>query len=78
MGLDELEAAWNVQADMQNQWQELDLDEIVAFAQEVERDRLRELVADDGYAMTFQSMGQYRSALLAALVPNACHQTPDE
>jgi hypothetical protein len=39
-----------------------------------ERDRLRELVADDGYAMTFQSMGQYRSALLAALRHNAGHQ----
>lgn len=30
---------------------------------------LRALIADDGYAMTFQSMGQYRSALLKALTP---------
>ena len=32
---------------------------------------LRALIADDGYAMTFQSIGQYRSALLKALTPNA-------
>lgn len=31
---------------------------------------LRALIADDGYAMTFQSIGQYRSALLKALTPN--------
>jgi hypothetical protein len=37
MGLDELEAAWNAKADRDNQWQELGIDEIVAFAQEVER-----------------------------------------
>lgn len=28
---------------------------------------IRTLIADDAYAMTFQSLGQYRSALLAAL-----------
>lgn len=28
---------------------------------------IRALIADDAYAMTFQSLGQYRSALLAAL-----------
>lgn len=27
---------------------------------------LRALIADDGYAMTFQSLGQYRAALLDA------------
>ena len=31
---------------------------------------LRALIADDSYAMTFQSMGQYRSALLKAMTPN--------
>lgn len=31
------------------------------------RDAIRALIADDAYAMTFQTMGQYRSALLAAL-----------
>ena len=28
---------------------------------------IRDLIADDGYAMSFQSMGQYRTALLKAL-----------
>ena len=32
--LDELEILWNAQADPMNQWDELGLDEIVAFAQE--------------------------------------------
>ena len=31
----ELEALWNAEADPMNQWDELDLDDIVAFAQEV-------------------------------------------
>jgi len=31
-----------------------------------EREALRALIADDGYALTFQTMGQYRSALLQA------------
>lgn len=34
MGLEELQVAWNAQADEYNQWDELGLDEIVAFAQE--------------------------------------------
>ena len=38
MGLEELEAAWNANADRFNQWSELGIDEIVAFAQEVERE----------------------------------------
>lgn len=28
---------------------------------------IRDLIADDAYAITFQTMGQYRTALLAAL-----------
>ena len=32
-----------------------------------ENERLRELIRDDGYAITFQTMGQYRTALLRAL-----------
>jgi hypothetical protein len=28
---------------------------------------IRDLIANDGYAMSFQSMGQYRTALLKAL-----------
>ncbi len=38
MTLEELKAAWNAQADECNQWSELGLDEIVAFAQKVERE----------------------------------------
>lgn len=38
MEIDELEAAWNAQADKFNQWQDLGLEEIVAFAQDVERE----------------------------------------
>ena len=34
MTLNELEAAWNAQADPFNQWEALGLDEIVAFAQQ--------------------------------------------
>jgi hypothetical protein len=33
LGLDELEEAWNQQADKYNSWDELSMDEIVAFAQ---------------------------------------------
>jgi hypothetical protein len=36
-------------------------------AVEAERDRLVSIVADDAYAMTFQTMGQYRTALLKAI-----------
>jgi len=32
-----------------------------------ERERMRRLVRDDYYACTFQTMGQYRTALLKAL-----------
>jgi hypothetical protein len=30
-------------------------------------DEIRELIASDSYAMTFQSLGQYRTALLRAI-----------
>lgn len=33
--------------------------------------RMRALIADDSYAMTFQSFGQYRAALLKALTEGA-------
>jgi hypothetical protein len=33
LGLDQLEAAWNAQADSANGWNELGLDEIIAWAQ---------------------------------------------
>lgn len=34
---------------------------------EADNEALRRLIADDGYAMTFQTMGQYRTALLKAM-----------
>lgn len=34
MGIDELKAKWNAQADYSNQWDDLGVDEIVAFAQQ--------------------------------------------
>jgi hypothetical protein len=34
-----------------------------------ERDSLRSKIADDSFATTFQTMGQYRTALLRALLP---------
>lgn len=46
MGIEELRAAWNAQADQYNQWDDLGLDEIVAFAQEVEREQARHDAAD--------------------------------
>lgn len=36
-----------------------------------EREQMRALIADDAWALTFQTLGQYRSALLRALTPNA-------
>lgn len=33
--------------------------------------RMRALIADDGHAMTFQSLGQYRTTLLRALAEGA-------
>ena len=43
MGIDELKAAWNAQADRYNHWDELGLDEIVAFAKAVEREACAKL-----------------------------------
>lgn len=46
---------------------------VIAFdaGVDVERHRMLELVKDDAHAMTFQSFGQYRSALIAELRSNA-------
>ena len=38
MGIDELKAAWNAQSDEYNQYDTLGIDEIVGFAQAVERE----------------------------------------
>lgn len=39
---------------------------LVRNAAYTERERMRATIADDAYAMTFQTFGQYRSALLKA------------
>ena len=48
MGIEELQAMWNAQADKYNSWDELGLDEIVAFAQEVEREACAKLCDEFG------------------------------
>ena len=37
---------------------------------------IRALISDDGYAITFQTMGQYRTALLRALDGEPPHAAP--
>lgn len=39
---------------------------------------IRSLIADDGFAMSFQSMGQYRTALLRELAGGARHTRTDD
>lgn len=46
MRLEDLEAAWNAQADGYNQWTELGLDEILSFAQDVEREECARICDD--------------------------------
>jgi hypothetical protein len=46
---------------------QLVLEYTIMGAVEAEREQLRSLIADDAYACTFQSMAQYRAALLKAL-----------
>lgn len=36
--MDSLKEAWNLQADQHNQWDDLGIDEIIEFAQKVERE----------------------------------------
>ncbi len=45
----------------------VDLLPVLADVGAAERERWRQLVADNSWACTFQTMGQYRRALLAAL-----------
>jgi hypothetical protein len=40
---------------------------LVAAAVAAERERMRSLIADDASAITYQGIGQYRTALLRAL-----------
>lgn len=44
MNVEELKALWNKDADIYNQWDDLGVDEIVAFAQDVEREACAQLV----------------------------------
>lgn len=44
----------------------------------LERKRLRQLVADDSWACSFQTMGQYRSAVLAALAASSGKGNPED
>lgn len=46
---------------------------VIAFDSGVDNERYRilELIGNDAHAMTFQSLGQYRSALMADLRSNA-------
>lgn len=48
-------------------WRDECVAEAVRRAVEVERDRMRALIADDASAVTYQSLGQYRTALLRAM-----------
>lgn len=47
MTVEELEVMWNAQADLDNQWCELGLDEIVDFAQRVEREACASVSPND-------------------------------
>jgi hypothetical protein len=69
MTLDELEVLWNETADRYNQWSELGLDEIVAFAQQECLKQAAERfegaqpfswVMADGYANGFDIAGELR------------------
>lgn len=48
-------------------WRDECVAEAVRRAVEVDRDRMRALIADDASAVTYQSLGQYRTALLRAM-----------
>ena len=45
------------------------LAEFAKHCVEIESERIRRLLSDDAYACAFQSMGQYRSAMLRRLQP---------
>jgi hypothetical protein len=56
---------------MPDKWDDEEPDEVAALVMATDVahkiETLRALIANDAYACTFQSLGQYRSALLAAL-----------
>lgn len=52
----------------QDGWTEKDLCEwTAAFVNGATVDRIKAIVADESFAITFQTMGQYRSAILKML-----------
>lgn len=54
--------------DKQDGWSHKDLCEwTAAFVNGETVDRIKAIIADDSFAMTFQTMGQYRSAILNML-----------
>lgn len=57
-------------------WRDECVAEAVRRAVEVERDRMRALISDDASAVTYQSRGQYRTALLRALRTNPTPTQP--
>lgn len=69
MGIDELKEVWNAQPDKCNQWDELGLDEIVAFSQQQTLITAAETFEDvrpfnwicaDGYSNGFDIGGELR------------------
>ena len=68
MGIEELQAMWNAQADQYNSWDELGLDEIVAFAQEVEREACAKVCEDEyphsGYHPTLRKAARQCAAAI--------------
>lgn len=54
--------------DLQDGWTEKDACEwTAAFVNGVTVDRVKAIIADDAFAISFQTMGQYRSAILKIL-----------
>ena len=54
--------------DLQDGWTTKDACEwTAAFVNGVTVDRMKAIIADDSYAISFQTMGQYRSAILKML-----------
>lgn len=55
--------------DKQDGWSHKDSCEwTAAFVNGATVDRIKEIIADDSFAITFQTIGQYRSAILKILI----------
>lgn len=68
MSIEELQTMWNAQADKYNSWDELGLDEIVAFAQEVEREECAKVCEEEyphsGYHPTLRKAARQCAAAI--------------